>query len=269
MGVLAPMNSEIQNLADEHRQWLSSFPEQHLANWERLFNTDEEAALTEAAVRRLLERNGVSVEPNEDLTGLEQRPDFRCFRDSALFYVEVTHISIAKACQTTGIDEQNTGVSAYRPLNNAVFEACRHKAKQCGGARGPVLLAIGTWHGFAAMVSFDKTTVSWLLTGEPKLSWRIDSVTGQQVGETHQVTELYSAAFLRPDDAQEIGFARSSIAGVLLVANGLESVKPIGVLHPNPANDFDPGLLPEIEFGRVELDRNSKQLHVRWLKEND
>lgn len=269
MGVLVPLNSEMQKLADEHRHWLSPFHPQHLANWDKLFQADDESAMTEAAVRRLLQRHGVSVEPNEDLTGAEQRPDFRCLGGTSSFFVEATRISIEKATETTGIDDKKTGFSPFRPLNDSIFEACRGKAKQCGAAKGPVLLAIGTWHAFAAMASFDKTIVSTLLTGEAKMTWNIDISTGQQVGETYQTTELYSAAFLRPDTTQEVGFARSSISGLLLVASGLEDRATLGILHPNPTSPFDAALLPEIEFGRVEIERETRQLHVRWPQGNN
>lgn len=269
MPALAPLNAHMQQLVDEHRQWLSTFHPQYLANWDRLFNDDDESAMTEAVVRRILEHYGVTVEPNEDLTGAVQSPDFRCVKANSQFYVEVTRISVAKATDKTGIDDVQTGLSGFRPLNDAIFEVCRGKARQCGSADGPVLLAVGTWHGFAAMASFQKPIVNMLLTGETKMTWNLDITTGQQVGDTYQTTELYSAAFLRPDPTQDVGFARSSISGLLLIANGLLNFTPLGVLHPNPTHAFDSSVLPDIEFGAVEVDRESGHLRVRWSGGND
>lgn len=263
MSVLAPLNCELQQLADEHRQWLSEFDPQYLVNWDRLFNADDEAAMTEAAVRRLLQVHGVTVEPNEDLTGTGQSVDFRCAREASIFFVEVTRISKAKATATTGIDEE-PGFSAYGPMNDAIFEACRKKARQCSSADGPVLLAIGTWHAIAAMATFRKFELGMLLTGETKLSWNVDVSTGHQIGDSYQTTELFSAAFLRPDPTQEVDFARNSIAGLLFVANAIREKKTLGIIHPNPAREFDVSLLPDIEFGRVEMDRATRRLHVRW-----
>lgn len=42
------------DLAAEHRNWLSPFQPQYLANWEEVLNQDQESALAEAGVRRLL-----------------------------------------------------------------------------------------------------------------------------------------------------------------------------------------------------------------------
>ena len=66
------------DLAAEHRNWFSAFHPQYLCNWEKLLKSDYEAGLCEAAVRRLLQKHQIATEPNEELTGSEQRPDFRC-----------------------------------------------------------------------------------------------------------------------------------------------------------------------------------------------
>jgi len=263
------MNDELQAFADEHRQWLSAFDAQYLANWERLLSADDESAMTEASVRRMLEHHGVLVEPNEDLHGNQQRPDFRCQQGDYKFYVEVTRISIDKATEKTGIAETPSDFSPFRPLNNSIFQACIGKAKQCGGMDAPVLLAIGTWHGFAAMTVFQKPMIGMLLTGETKMTWNVDMTTGQQVGDTIQTTELYSAAFLKPDNTQAIGYARSSISGLLLCSVGLASLKTLGVLHPNPTHAFDRSMLPGIEFGEVVINQHGQSLSVAWAGGDD
>ncbi len=264
------------NLAAEHRTWLSAFDPQHLSNWERILNSDEEAALAEAGVRRLLQRFGASVEPNEDLSGKEQRPDFHCESNGSNFDVEVTHISIRKATEVTGLVEGRTGFCNYSTLNNAIFMACKGKAEQCACARYPTLLAVATFHFQASMLCLGKPHVEMLLTGETKITWDMDMQIGKQVGDVYQTTELWSATFLRPDTLQEVGFARSSISALVLCGlgalqrdvHGVWRPHVIGVLHPNPARPFDPALLPRVEFGQVEIDRASKQLHVRWPRGN-
>jgi len=256
-------------LADEHRRWLGAFDEQYLRNWEKLLKADDEAAMAEARMRQMLEQWGVQVEPNEDLTGRSQRPDFRCSKGEAAFYVEVTCISKETATAKTGIPDGPHGMTACSPLNDAIFSECKGKASQCGNTDGPCLLAVGTFHTFAAMFSFKKPVVGWLLTGEAKLAWNIDMRTGEQVGENYQITELYSAAFLRPDLNEEVGFARSSISGLLLCSYGSEKFCKIGVLHPHPARPFDPSLLADVTFGTVSIDRQSRQLHVSWPEGED
>lgn len=271
MAVLTPLNTEMQQLADEHRQWLSAFDPQHLANWEKMLKADDEAAMTEAGIRRMLQRHGVTVEPNEKLTGTCGGPDFRCTVNESHFYVEVTCITLATAERRSGIKDGARGFAPFNVMGmtEAIFSECQNKAPQCGNLDGPALVAVGTFHGTAAMVGFDKVPINCVLTGKTKMAWDIDISTGQQVGDSYQTTELQSAAFLRPDKTQDVGFARNSISGVLVCAVGLGSMKTLGVVHPNPVRPFDSALLPNIDFGSVEIDRTSKQLSVNWSGGND
>ena len=47
---------------------------------------------------------------------------------------------------------------------------------------------------------------------------------------------------------------------------GVEPNDVRGVLHPNPVRPFHPAILPEVEFGRVDIDRASGQLRVVWAE---
>jgi hypothetical protein len=259
-------------LADEHRRWLAPFDSQHLKNWERMLRADIEAALCEAGVRHRLEELGVAVEPNERLAGACGGPDFRCVSGAGKFYIEVTCIQIATAEEKTGIkDEPKREFAPFNVMGmaEAVFSECVGKAAQCANLDAPALVAVGTFHSTAAMVGFEKVLVNSVLTGKTMMAWNIDISTGNQVGDTYQTTELHKAAFLRPDNTQEIGYARSSISGVLLCGLGTLPGQCLGVLHPNPARPFDPSALPGIEFGEVEIDRDSRQLRVHWPRGNN
>lgn len=263
-------NDELEALSDEHRQWLSQYHPQYKSNWEKLCAADYEAAMTEAGIRRLLRRHGITVEPNEKLTDTCGGPDFRCSVGKAHFYVEVTCIAIDTAERKSDIE---LGPQEFSPFNSmgmaeAVFAECQNKAPQCANLDGPALVAVGTFHGMAAMIGFDKVSVNCLLTGKTKMAWDINRQTGEQ-NEIYQVTELKTAAFLRPDKSEVVGFARSSVSGILLCAVGLGSMRTIGVLHPNPARPFNMALLPGIEFGQVKIDRPSNQLHVHWQRGSD
>lgn len=257
-------NPYFQELAEDHSGWLASFDERHMANWKRLLNGNVEAACCEAAVRRLLQCFGVSVEPNEQLREDGSGPDFRCESNGTPFYTEVTCILCSTATAKTGISEEPSSFAPFDlfGMTEAIFSKCVRKDDQCHDMDAPTLVAVGTFHGFAAMTCFDKVIVSSVLTGKTKLSWNIDVLTGKQAGEPYQLTNLEKAAFLKPDPQQEVGFARSSISGVILCALSLS--RCLGVLHPNPDRSFDTALLPNVEFGRVELDRVSRQLRVRW-----
>ena len=260
-------------LADEHRRWLSTFDPQYLTNWEKTLVGDEEAALAEAGVRRLLQSHGARVKPNEHLTGAEQRPDFYCHSKGSGFEVEVTHISIEKATTKTGLAHPPTpGFGGFSLLNDAISKACKGKARQCGGADCPTLLAVATFHCLASMICLQKHFVGMLLTGETMGALDIDLQTGRSVGGVYRRTELRSAAFVRPDESQDVAFALSSISALLLCGLGAESQddqgvrspRVIGVLHPNAARPFNPGVLPHVKFGQVVIDRASRQLRVEW-----
>jgi len=268
---LSTDNPHWQQLADNHRRWLSAFPPQYLSNWEKMLRTDDEAALCEASIRRRLELSGVSVEPNESLTGNCGGPDFRCNCKQGHFYVEVTCISIATAEKRSEIKQE---LSGSRPFNlwgmvEAVFAECKNKTPQCANLDGPALVAVGTFHAMAAMIGLKKVLVEGLLTGKTMLAWDVDIQTGQQVEDAYEFTEMRAAAFLRGDPTQEYRFARNSISGVLICGLGSLAGRCLGILHPNPARPFDSALLPGIDFGSVGVDEASGQIRVRWTREGD
>jgi hypothetical protein len=259
----------VRDLKIEHRKWLSAFSPQYLRNWEKI---DDEAAMCEAAVRRLIQRNGITIEPNEDLTGAKPRPDFRCLHPRQPFYVEVTCLSVETTTKQTGLvpsPEGRTRPAPFSPLNDSIFNACKGKAAQCRNLDHPTLVAVGTWHDLASMLCINKPMLSMLLTGQTMMSWNIDVESGRQAGETYQTTELYSATFLRRDNNEGIGDARGSISGLLVCGFGIDPPKILGVLNPNSARPFDPQLLPEIEFCQMRLDRQKGELYPTWVGGSD
>lgn len=263
MALSARPNPFLDALEAEHRAWLGGFHGQYLRNWEKLLNNNEEDAMTEASVRRLLEQRGVTVSPNEDLTGNQQRPDFRCEVPDGQFYVEVTCISVEKATEITGLVDGANIALRPTPLTTKIQSICKKKAVQSGNHDAPVLIAIGTFHGIACMFSFSPPYLDMLLTGTSMMSIQINRLTLERVGVEIEA-DPSSAAFLRYDADERIGFARSSISGLLLCGVSLEPIWVQGVLHPNPARPFNPRLIPDIGFGEVEVDRESGQLRTRW-----
>ena len=264
------------SLADEHRRWLKGFGPQHLINWEKLLNSDPEAAMCEAQIRSLLANSNVDVKPSEDLAGDHKAPDFLCERNKEGFYVEVTCISIDKATNVTGLIHPTTpGSSGFRPLNDAIFEASRQKTPQCADKDLPCLVAVGTFHFDASCICVQKFHMESLLTGEPLITHDIDTATGQPIGETYETTRLRSATFLRPDREDPMSHARNPISGMLICGLGCHPPNLLGVLHPSPVREFDRRLLPDIEFCRLSDGyefvylRGSGQLERRGLREGD
>ena len=192
-GLTTPLNEHIQALADEHWAWLALFDSRHTVKWDNLFNSDNEAAMAEASVRDRLQQCGVNVEPNEDLDARQQAPDFRCEGFGVEFCVEVTCIRIETAENVTGIPNDAPHQGGFSPLNLAVFNKCIQKARQASSVDVPVLVAVGTWHGFAAMQFKQRPIVNMLLTGETKMTWDINIKTGEE-SDTYLTTNLYPAS---------------------------------------------------------------------------
>jgi hypothetical protein len=229
-----------------------------------MLNSDNEAAMAEASVCRRLQQYGVTVEPNEDLDTSKQAPDFRCEHFGIEFCIEVACIRIETAENVTGIPIEAPYQGGFSPLNLAVFNKCIQKARQSSSVDVPVLVAVGTWHGFAAMQFEVRPIVNMLLTGETKMTWDINIKTGE-TSDTYQTTNLYPAIFLKPDAEKSPTAARESISGVLLCAFGMPDIEPLVVLNLNANRPFDSAALPELEYGSVAiLHPAQQQLSVNW-----
>ena len=257
-------------LREEHQNWLSSFDPRYARNWERLFANDPEAAMCEAAFRRVLEHNGNRVSPNEHLDGQGRAPDFRCEQDTAQFYVEVTCLNVAQVTKRTALQDKPGQAGHYRLLNDMIFEACSAKVPQCANLDAPALLAIGTWHFSSSVVHVDKHQLGMLLTGQLGMAWSFDAETGSVVGEPEQVTQLWSSAFVQPGPGDSLlKLIRLPLSGLLV--GGLDPLHPrlLGILHPQPNRPFRPELLPEVEFGRLAPGYAVGEFGVQWINGND
>jgi hypothetical protein len=254
-----------QNLEAEHRTWLLGFDQQYLHNWEKLFKENEEAALAEARIRQILESYGVAVIPHE-MPG-ECGPDFLCELNGYCFEVEVTHISIQKAVNETGIDVEDKRKRIWHSLPNlAIARACTRKAKQCANQSHPTLLAVTTFHPIVGSISTLRNNIEEFALGDCSLTWDMNPDASQPTGDLYRTTRLNFAAFLRPDNTEKIGYPRCSISGILLCGPD-KNIR--GILHPNPSRPFNPRILPQIEFGQVVVDRESGKLRVEWPKDNN
>jgi hypothetical protein len=217
---------------------------------------------------------GFVVEPVADLMGrgtkgAVQRPDFRCSNGPDAFYVEVANISIANATKHSNLahPEQLGTLRAYGKLTKPVFAKATGKATQCDQDL-PTLLAVGTFHSAASRLAMDRLCANSLLTGEPMITWTVDTRTGASVGDTYQSTHLKYASFIKPGDCSIVN-ARTSISGILLCGFGIFPASIIGVLHPAADRPFKPELLPRIQFGQVRIDHVRRRLVPVWPDTDD
>jgi len=259
------------DLEAEHSQWLSAFDQRYQQKWENVRKEDYEAALCEAAVRRMLQAQGITVEPNEDVagklpTGSESRPDFRCFHPDGNFLVEVTCISIATVVEQTDLPHPfQPGVQNYGSLNHAIFWKSVRKYKQYSTANLPTLLAVGTFHQLSALC-MSRKFADMLLTGQTSLSWPVNIKTGQGTSDAIQTTELRASPFLKPGSLGEV---RTSLSGLLLCGLGCDPAYVIGVMHPHAARPFNCNVLPSIQFGQVAINKAAGELNTSWPKQSE
>jgi hypothetical protein len=174
-------------------------------------------------------------------------------------------IRIETAEKITSIPNEGSYCGGFRPLNLGVFNKCVDKVRQASKVDSPLLVAVGTWHGFAAMQFQEKSIMNMLLAGEPNISWDINVQTGE-TSDTYLSTNLYPAIFLKPDANNDPGPAREPISGVLLCAFGMPGIEPLVVINPNASHAFDHAMLPALEYGSVDVDRETQQLCVSWRR---
>lgn len=256
-------------LIDEHIQWLRTFGQQRIKKWEDLLNSNDEAAICEALVRKMLSGEGVNIEPCEDLSsgGL----DFLCQKLDKKFYTEVTCITKETATKKTKLsaEPEINGLSIwYKPPTEQILEELRKKAPKCANLDSPCLLAICTLYFGAGFICFrDRIIAESVLTGTPHFSWSIDTGSGKVLKEPHQSTELKDSGFIRPqrNKLYSIEEARKTISAVLLVDCWSIPVNTVGVLHPNPNYPFDRTLLPSVKFARLSDGWQNGSLKIEWI----
>lgn len=253
---------------DEHRSWLKPFGWQRLTKWEKLLQNNAEAAICEAATRKLLSDCRIKVKAQEDIS--KGGPDFLCVKNNKRFYVEATCITKETATKKTGLSDTLPGTSKvqrFALLTKRIFYEIRSKTTQCSNLGAPCVIAICTLHFQAGCRCFNKHAAEQLLTGTSFITAPINTQTGQAMREPYEATDLQDSVFIRPVkiSPNEIEYARSPISAFLLCPFGSLPTKVIGVLHPNPNHSFDRTLLPKIEFCRLAEGYQIGQFKAEWI----
>lgn len=261
------MKDEYSQLIDEHHKWLNGFEAERLRQWKKLFNANIEAALCEAATRKLLVGHGCDVEPFEDRAS--GGVDFKCSKNGNTFYVEATCITKEVASDKSCLPHlpQPSKATYYKFLTRTIWQELSNKTSQCSGLDTSCIVVIGTFHLQVGCRCFRDLAAEDLLTGKTYITQHIDTKLGKAVGEVYQSTKLESAAFIRPDMNSPNFFehARCPISAVLLCSFGTDPIKTTGILHPEPNNPFNRDLLPDIKFCRLADGYKHGSLKVEWI----
>jgi hypothetical protein len=254
-----------------HREWLMGFDSVHLNVWDNLFTKDNsEAALCEAGTRQLLQELDVNVEPYS-FGGNDPNPDFKCQKDSKLFYVDATCVMKDTATRRSKLDDtpQNQRGTFYSLLTESYFHKAGKKVSQFENMNAPCIIAIGTMHFQAGVLCFDEKSAEEILTGKSGISSQINTRTGRAIGKPYQSTSLEAAPFLKMRkiicDEPLIQPVWQAISAVLLCPFNIHPVKCLGILHPKPIYEFDKSLLSCIKFCRLKEGWESGILTTEWI----
>lgn len=261
------MKDEDSQLIDGHCKWLSGFETERLMQWKNLLKANREAALCEAATRKLLVDQGCDVEPFEDPSS--GGVDFKCSKNGNTFYVEATCITKEVASDKSGLTDlpQSNKSAWYKFLTRTIWQELSNKASQCSGLDTSCIVVIGTFHLPAGRACFRDQGAEELLTGKIYITQPIDTKLGQAVGDAYQSSNLESAAFIRPDknSPNRFEYARCPISAVLLCSFRADPIKTTGILHPYPNNPFNRDLLSDIKFCKLADGYKNGSLEVEWI----
>lgn len=264
------MSSLTDNYAEDikqHRIWLKNFDERRLKKWEDLLVANPEAAICEAKTRILMANHSVDIRPYEDLS--EGGPDFWCSKDSKDFYVETTCISIEAATKESKLeptDNPDVDDSCFEDMTEKFRSEITGKIRQCSKAEAPRIVVIGTLHPKVSVCCIDELAAEELLTGTTYITGKVNTKTGEKVGDTYEITRLEDSAFIKRSKelTNWIEHTRCSVSAVLLCGFGLSPPNVVGCLHPSPIHAFDRALLPKIEFCRLVDGYQKGPLQVEW-----
>jgi hypothetical protein len=276
--LLALLELFMSNLTDayfpvlcNHRRWYDAYSRhEHMRRWEGLLIEQPEAAICEAVLREELEKYVDVVFPYEDLS--KGGPDFKCYQKTRFgqrhFYVESCCLTIQSVEAATGLPSKPTEKHFHYGLLTERFRAAaKGKASQMADLDAPGLVALGTLHFMASALCFDHRAGEMVLTSEPKITQRLNSVTGDPIGGIYLSTDMKKAAFQRPNptDSSAMIDGSRSVSGLLLCPFGHAGpYKLHGVLHPNPVRPFDVAMLPGIFFSELLTDSNGVGVTYRW-----
>lgn len=253
-----------------HRSWLGDFDCRYARQWEQRLQAAEESALCEAVFRCVLEQQGCTVTPSEDLNGHQRAPDFLCRKKGSQFYVEVTCLDSAAVERRCGGEALRcSGMitsGSFGLLNDAIFAACKEKCQQLADLPSPRVLAVGTFHTLASKVCIDPDFLSMLLTGTLGMAFGYDPETGASTGRDRVVTSLDCAVFAKPEHPGPFSLARLPISALLV--GGLADSPPriFGLLHPAPTVPFNQNLIEGVSFCRLLDGYESGLFSTEWTQ---
>lgn len=219
-----------------------------LKRFNRLYASNEEAAISEAVVFNWLYRDRRSPEIKEDQT--TGGVDFICKPDSYnQFVVEVTCLGRQAFTNATGCHMHPGQPMSLGSPTRILWQRVNDKARQLSGYEMPRVLAITSLHDGAFLFLNPEEATNFLIS-----DCALTLPIGGSSDNTYYSTDLQKAIFFKIDDNDPLKLVprRRSVSAVLLIPILGDKVNVTGILHPEPVHPFDIALLPKIPFLRVQ-----------------
>jgi hypothetical protein len=254
------MNST-DNVIDSYKVFLEiKYPTHHRSYCRRL-NDNREAGKAEALVFSIFRNIVDDIKLAEDVS--RGGVDFLCTSGQSQFVVEVTCLEAESVATQSGWPNEvaQDGTSGWFGMITHILRTkISGKTAQLSGYDMPRLLAITSEH-VAADVLLGPHGARALLTSDTKIEVPI----GKPNHKVGVATDLKNSVFFRFKNGV-VEPCRQSISAILLVSILAEKSLIVGVLHPEPQQQFPIRLLPTVPFVRLkEWPPENNSLETEWV----
>lgn len=225
------MGNSIEQVVDSHAEFLEKRfgnPSSYLKAYINRLSAKPEAARAEAVIFAWLHSTAMNPMPNDDLS--KGGIDFIChpagFHE---FAVEVTSLGIKDISRSAKWKQDFTNLSGgpFRPVTPMLSRRVSKKMDQLSSISVPRVLGITSEHMGADILLGKMGAVSLFV-----------STRYIATGEIAEITDLKQSVFFKPDknNSDLVVSSRRVASAVLLVPILARELRPIGILHPDPAH---------------------------------
>ena len=220
-----------------------------------------ESAKAEAVVFSLMRSIFHDVKIGEDIsTG---GADFLCTLKNVQFITEVTCLEAESVANQSGWKNKvpkDGAAEWFGMITHKLRTKVSSKARQVSGYAFPRLLAITSEH-IGADFLLGPHGAETLLTSDTQ----IEVPLGRPIDSTNLVTDLKNSVFFRIKNGS-LEPCRRSISAILLISIYADKSLIVGILHPDPEENFPMDLLPSVPFLRIKKwPPENNQIETEWV----
>jgi hypothetical protein len=237
----------LQETVESYKLYLEVTAPSHLKRFKPRLKTDENSAISEAAILARLRDRGYRAKVAENLsTG---GPDFLCFDGNSPFFVEVTCVSDESVTQNSGLENfipNEVSAGSFTMITDKLKSISARKTPQVAVSQIPRLIVITSLHIHASLV-LGVYAAERLLTGETQISVGI----GARATSRREVRTLRNSVFFRFSKDGHVEPCRRSISAGLLAHIHSDGASIVSVLHPSPIQSLPSSLFRTVPMVRA------------------